>query len=154
VHAGKLRGAYEEWKNAITIGSNVRESIKAALYTCLHLQLKRRLPSGLWEDGKYGSMATIQGTNKNECQMTIDLERLDTWRKFAPTHPIADPQSELMEGFLAFLVNQKFADIYSKSGHLLILRANSPWRVPVTKSSMIVGSEINTATLDLEEKEV
>jgi len=46
-------------------------------------------------------------------QMTIDLERLDTWRKCAPTHPIADPQSELVEGFLAFLVNQKFADIYS-----------------------------------------
>jgi hypothetical protein len=86
--------------------------------------------------------------------MTIDLEERDTWRKFAPTHPIADPQSELVDGFLAFLVNQNLADIYSKSGHLLLLRANSPWQVPVTKSSMSVGSEINTATLDLEEKEV
>ena len=154
VHAGKLRGADEEWKNTITIGSNVRESVKAALFTSLHLQLEKRLSCGLWEDGKHSNMATIQGIDDNDSQMTIDLEERDTWRKFAPTHPIADPQSELVDGFLAFLVNQNLADIYSKSGHLLLLRANSPWQVPVTKSSMSVGSEINTATLDLEEKEV
>jgi len=47
-------------------------------------------------------MATIQGIDENDSQMTIDLEELDTWRKFAPTRPIADPQSELVEGFLAF----------------------------------------------------
>ena len=154
VHAGKLRSADDEWKNTITIGGNVRESIKAALHTSLHLLRKKRLVSGLWEDGKYGSMATIQGTDDNDSQqMIIDLEEQETWRKYAPTHPIADQQSVGVESFLAFLVNQQLADIYSKSDHLLILSANSPWRAPVTKSRMPVGSEIDTATLDLEENE-
>jgi len=119
----------------------------------LYTQLKTRLLYGLWEDGKYSSMVTIQGNDENDSQMTIDIEKLNTWRKFAPTHPIADQQIDLVEGFVAFLVNQKLADIYSKSGHLLLLRANYPWRVPVTKFSMPVGSEINTTTLKLEEEE-
>jgi len=134
VHAGKLRSADDEWNNMITICGNVRESIKAALHTSLYLLLKKRLVSGLWEDGKYGSIFTIQGTNDYDSQqMIINLEKQETWRKYAPTHLIADQQSVGVESFLAFLVNQQLADIYSKSDHLLILSANSPWRAPVTQ---------------------